>query len=34
MSDPIIENLKGYFVLSYVGHFDVDRYYLQNVILE
>ena len=34
MSDPIIEGLSGYFVVEYIGHFDVDRYYLQNVILD
>lgn len=32
MSDPIIENLSGYFVVEHLGKFDVDRYYLLNFI--
>lgn len=32
MSDPIIEGLSGYFVVSFLGHFDVDRYYLRDFI--
>ena len=34
MAYPIVENLRGYFIISYVGHFDVDRYYLIDVVLD
>ena len=32
MSDPIIEDLTGYFVVEFIGHFDYDRYYLRDFI--
>ena len=32
MSDPIIEDLTGYFVVEFIGHFDFDRYYLRDFI--
>lgn len=32
MAYPIVAGLEGYFNVTFIGHFDVDRYYLLNFV--